>query len=116
MKKGFILLESVIALFLIAILLLPLYKFSNLFINLKNPQIKRAELPFEKPVKENLTSGYDSLSTEINDGKTGTFINLGLFDESEENLQFIYFEVSATLFNRGYLFISTPISQYGECP
>lgn len=115
MKKGFILLESVIAIFLITLLLLPIHKFSNLFINLKNPAIKRSELPFEKPIKEELTSGYDNLATTINEGEPGTFVNLGISGESEENLQFLYFKLSATIFNRDYIFISTPISQYGQC-
>lgn len=116
MKKGFILLESVIAIFLITLLLLPIHKFSNLFVNLKNPEIKRAELPFEKPVKEKLTLGYDALATTINDGEPGTFVNLGISGESEENLQFLYFKLPTNIFNRDYIFISTPISQYGECP
>lgn len=117
-NKGFILLEGVISIFFISLLLIPLFHFSNIFINLSNDNIKTAELQEEFSIKEQLVLGYDGIIKDNSNNNTkilfGSFHNIGILSIAE-NRTFIFFRIKNDTFNRDLIYLSSPISTYREC-
>lgn len=113
-NKGFILLEGVISIFLVSLLLIPLFNFSNIFINLSNNNIKTAEFQEDFKIKEQLLLGYDEIIRSNNKILFGTFNNIGISSQVE-NRNFIFFNGKSDNYNRRVKYILTPISNYREC-
>lgn len=113
-NRGFILLEGVISIFLVSLLLIPLFNFSNIFINLSNNNIKTVEFQEEFNIKEKLILGYDGIIRNNHKVLFGTFHNIGL-SSNIENRNFIFFNEKSPNYNRKIKHILTPISNYEEC-
>lgn len=116
MKRGVILLEGVISIFLITVLLIPIFKFSGNFINLSTNNINENTFEEEHFIKNQLSLGYDELIKNNTDFLLGSFHNLGSSSYNEINRNFAFFKSKNHIYNREIFYISTPISNYGECP
>lgn len=113
-NKGFMLLEGVISIFLVSLLLIPLFQFSNIFINLSNNNIKTAEFQEDFKIKEQLLLGYDGIVRNNKKILFGKFNNIGISSQME-NRNFIFFNGKSDNYNRRVKYILTPISTYREC-
>ncbi len=116
MKWGVILLEGVISIFLITVLLIPIFKFSGNFINLSTNNINENTFEEEHFIKDRLSLGYNELIKNNTDFSLGSFHNLGSSSDNEINRNFAFFKSKNHIYNREIFYLSTPISNYGECP
>lgn len=112
--SGFILLECIISIFLITLILIPIFSFSSLFIKLKNRGMVSSNLSLNTHIKALLTQGFYNLST-ANDGVSlGNFSNIGLEKNSNSD-EFIYFKIEDHIYHRDIFYISTQLAQYRDC-
>lgn len=116
MKKGVILLEGVISIFLITVLLIPIFKISGNFLSLSTDNINKNTFEEEYFIKDRLILGYDELIKNNKEFLIGNFHNLGSVNDNQINRNFAFLKLKNETYNRELFYISTPISKYGECP